>query len=187
MIVPSDVCVFGVVQGGHYIEDIRVHVPQNVVITIPSELALKSHDLWKAIAQKVVFRAHVGPHPGPMQVPPVVENVPSEDLASQNQALKASLEQQRELTLALRDQMAEQTAALAALTKVIAQGGLVQPTNTSAGVQTAVPQVEAVVAPTFIPAVIRPEGAETRINTNTGESEDSGLAESRSRLRKFRQ
>lgn len=190
MSTASDVTVFGVAMGGYYIEDIGVHVFQNTVVTIKAEQALKSRDLWKALSQRTLFRLYNGPPPGlgpvamQMAMPPQV--VPTENLTLQNQELKAALDEQRALTLAMQSQMVAQTAALTALTQAIAQGITLQ---SNASVSNVLSQSAPALmdAPAFIPTTIRPDNAETRISANMGEAEDTGLAESRSKLRKFRQ
>ena len=178
----SDVIVFGGTMGGHFIEDINVHVPQNMTVVIPAEQAIRSHDLWRALSQRTLFRLHHGPPPGPMTMPALV--TASIDVSAQSRELQETLAEQKELTAALRKQMAEQSALLETLVHALAQ---VQ--GQTAQVSSSEPRRDKASAqdvPTFIPATIKPENAETRINANMGEAEDSGLAESRSRLRNFR-
>ena len=121
----SDVTVFGVTMGGHFIEDINVHVPQNMTVVIPAEHAMLSHDLWRALSQRTLFRLHQGPPPGPMCAAPTVPHPTVEDTV-QSQELKAALDEQRTLTTALRAQMAEQATLLTALTQAIMQGGTIK-------------------------------------------------------------
>ena len=59
----EDVRVLGLVAGIHVVEDIGVSVPLGVTVSIPSDRAGMSKDLWRAVGQKKLFQWPQGTAP----------------------------------------------------------------------------------------------------------------------------
>jgi hypothetical protein len=174
----GDVTVYGLTMGHCYIEDISVLVPHNTVVTIPAEQAYRSKDLWRAISQRRIFQLRTGPG----QVSwPVSSSVP---VAGQDGVLMEALAEQKAMNEALLAILTEQRAAIRDLTAAIGNLRSSQPVAVST-VTNSGDTVDGA-APTFIPSVVMPDVREQRIQGNSGQSDDTGVADARKRLRAIR-
>ncbi len=185
----GDVTVLGVTMGDHVLEDIQMSVPQGMIVTIPAELALRSKDLWRAVAQKSIMRIHAGPIGAPIQVAPQQTNhdVIVESLSAQNRQLQQTLDDQRVMNAAILEQLRLQTEAF----KVMA--ARVEATGVQVRVVAAQPTVAGVPAallpddvPTYIPSSIKPVEADVRIETQQEEAQGADIANKRNKLRQLR-
>jgi hypothetical protein len=159
------------VEDRHIIDDIGVIVPKGVLVTIPSELALQSTDLYRALSSQHVIRVHQPPvNNGSSQIAEHLQTI--ERLEGEIRRLKAQTaadaERIRKLEGDLFDaqgkaKAADTTAAkLDAILKAIADRPAVERVEIRGAPATRVRE-EAVVsdAPLFLPAQIRPENVET--------------------------
>ena len=189
----GDITVFGLTMGEHVLEDIGMNVPQGMVVTIPAEQALRSKDLWRSIAQKQIFRLHNGPMSS--VVAPVQTDAASA-LIEQNQQLQKALEDSRMQNSAILaqnsavlEQLRQQGEALKALTLSVGQGAVSYRPAQIGQISSGLPPESSTVsgdAPTYIPATIRPDGAEVRIESAKEETRGADIQSKRDKLRQFR-
>jgi hypothetical protein len=204
----SDVVVTHVRTGTWLIEDIGVDVPNGVIITIPADRALHSKDLWRAIAQRVLFRFHPGSIHKGAPLPTAQESLPKlPETTSYNapEVLVRALNEHGEFlreALDMRDisihsvLMAQQKAIegvqgtlqeIKALllerpvaTTVVLRHGDRPPGQQQAAVVTETPM--------FIPSVIKPTDVQdASISVQTDAQEGSSVAGAASALRKLKQ
>jgi vacuolar-type H+-ATPase subunit H len=193
----SDVTVFGLVAGIHFITDLGVGVPHGHTVTIPADKANKSKDLWRAIGQKYICLIQSGPYvQRNVIIPPgstePVAAAPDPSLAARQQALeeenkrlREALEKQRQDALAAEQRA---TVKLDTILELLRTQGPSTTTivqvqgNGGPLVRAAVPEDN---TPTFIPATIRPENTESRIEAKKTES-DSTLSGASDKLRELR-
>ena len=193
----SDVTVFGLVSGTHVIEDLGMSVPHGHTITIPADKAQKSKDLWRAIGQRNLFLIQSGPYlhrtvnVAAGAIPPAPTHVPMDKsfldrqraLEEENQQLRDALQRQR-----LEAQSAEQRqqAKLDTILDMLKTGIPTMGVQAAPGSSPQAPtRAVADDAPTFIPAVIRPEPVESRIEAKHAES-DTTLSGASDKLRELR-
>jgi len=183
----DEIWVMGLVTGTHYLEDIRMTVPDGVITRIPGDTALRSKDLWRAIAQKFVRQVKTVPAPAkvvstpePIIVPVVVPPVPDkhQELEAKTQALEAENKGLRDILKVAQDQQQKLDAILAAI-----QGGLVARVSTGAE-QPAYGAVD-MSAPQFIPSEIKPKDVDSHIEEKTGEQK-AGVSGAADILRKLK-
>jgi len=191
----GDITVFGLVSGIHVIEDIGMSVPHGHTITIPGEKANKSKDLWRAIGQKSLCLIQSGPFAQrTVNVTPAGYSQVSADkalidrqqlLEDENRQLREAVERQRQ-----EARMAEtlQQEKLDSILKLLQAGIPMSANHIPSGVPASAPGPSIPPsddAPTFIPKMIRPENAETRIDAHKTES-DSTLGGASDKLRELR-
>jgi hypothetical protein len=197
----GDVTVFGLVVGTHVLTDIGMDVPHGHTVTIPAAKAQKSKDLWRAISQKCIFLIQSGPYAhrnvdvtGTYVPPPPVHQFTADPAMSDRQQALEDENRQLKETLIRQRQEAEaaekrQQGKLDSILELLRSGAATHTIVMSQGVQGAPGQPRATPieddAPTFIPAVIRPENAETRIEAKKAES-DSTLSGASDKLRELR-
>jgi hypothetical protein len=183
----GDVRVIGLVAGTHLIEDIARDVPHGVTVTIPGELAVRSKDLWRAIAQKCIFQL-------PSASPPL-ERVAAQAVDPERPRLDARIreleDQIRSLegeNKGLRGSSAQSDDRDQKLDSILAalQTGAVFSSSFPSGVPIKKQEVADGTAPTFLPSEIRSRDMDARIDIQS-ESSVSGVSEAAERLRKIRQ
>lgn len=181
----SDITVLGRVSPSFVIEDIRIRVALNETVTIPSDKAHRSKDLWRAISQGHLFQLKHGP-----PKPRVIQSDSQSELQEtrqQNAELRAALEEQNRRVEALieakqhqDDRLAEQTAMLQKIVGLLESG---VPVGVST-IQAPTPQRPLADVPIFVPERIRDESAKARIDVR--EDEGSGVGDASSKLRELR-
>lgn len=185
----GDITVLGMTMGVFHVEDIGVMVPQGVIVTISARDALRSRDLWRAIAQNILFRLSSGPHmmvvdrAQQQQPQPQVESSHIEALEEQNRALKEAFQNQKSYNERLLQAMQEQRALLEALTSKVASTAQHSSVVPKSSVKQ--PVVETYDVPMYIPSVIKPDKSSTRIGKVEDESEDT-LSDAQDKLRRLR-
>jgi len=193
----GDVRVIGEVAGTHVLEDIGRDVPQGVVVTIPGDLAIRSRDLYRAIAQKYIrclnateFPRHSAqqspsikkpPSPPPPPLYPQTKEleekvrilaVQAQQLKAENVALKTALQQASQA----QDQKLD--SILVAIQNIsLLDRSIDRPEKVLKEV--------AELAPVFIPSKIRPDGVSIRVDIQ-GENSQSDISETLNQLRKLK-
>lgn len=202
----NDVKVMNVKTGTVLIEDITIDVPHGVVVSISSEKALRSKDLWRLISQRLLFRFHGGPihtaSPNPTPAAPVLSPVepqvvplPAATPVVPAAAPPAGLEEQNRL---LREEIGVRDEAFAAallaqqgrfdellsLVRGLAAGGVssAAPTANRKGRPVAGPSGD---APLFIPSTIKSVDMDDHVSVQTNEGE--GVSSAASALKKLRE
>jgi hypothetical protein len=194
----GDVRVIGEVAGTHVLEDIGRDVPQGVVVTIPGELAIRSRDLYRAIAQKYIrclnsteFSRYSAqqqlpsikkpPSPPPPSYPQTKEledqvrilAVQAQQLKAENVALKTALQQ------ASQTQDQKLDSILVAIRNISLSDRSID------GFEKVLKEEVAELAPVFIPSKIRPDAVSIRVDIQ-GENSQSDISETLSQLRKLK-
>jgi len=187
----ADIRVIGLVMGTHVIEDIGMDVPHGVTVIIPADKAARSKDLWRSISQRCLFKLPSAAPPS--QQAPVAVKQDAEAIKQRLDTLEsrnASLEHE---SRALRQQLAQaqdrqQQVLEAILGQLQKQPQVVQVTSVggSSGSSVARGEVADGSAPTFIPNQIKPEDAQTRIDTKESTS-DSNVSSVADRLKRLKQ
>ncbi len=192
-----DITVFGLATGTYLIEDIRMDVPCGTQVTIPAEMALRSKDLWRGINQRQLFQISARPN----VVPPVASGNVAVQAELQERAKRLEVEN-NDLRRRLLDQqteadrqqrmtqqtLAEQTAQMATIIKMLGSGGFVTSGVISSGKQVvATEDYVSGDAPTFIPGTITPDKADARIETTEASVENASVTGAADKLRTLRQ
>jgi len=187
----SDITVLGRVPPSFVIKDIAVRVVLNETVTIPAEKAYQSKDLWLGISQGQLFQLKHGP--SKPRVIPSEDQTKLKRVEEQNTELRQSLAEQSERVEALisakqkqDSQLAEQTVMLQQIMGMLASGGAPAPVQGQAQFPPAEKPAQRPLsdAPLFIPAQIRDENVEARIEVK--EDEGVGVADASTRLRELR-
>lgn len=187
-----DITVLGLVGGSHFIEDIQTEVPLGHQVTIPADKALRSKDLWRGISSRQLFQIRVLPNqpPTPPSVDPAIEQdlrTKVQRLEVENQALRDQLTNQQMMMVTQQAEsqkaMIAQQSRLDDIVRMLSTG--IQVTHVATGTTTANPGVVDEI-PAYIPSVITPEVAETRIETKMEEAQNSGLSGAAGKLRELR-
>lgn len=184
-----NVSVVGLVPEPVQLPDIGYDVPHGIVVHIPTEKANNSKDLWRALAQRRVFRLQGGPFTPNVAATgpdPEVEQLRARvaELETENAQLRAELS--RKVDVPPPPELAPDK--LDEILRLLKQGGAVAPGATRAAGPVAAP-VAAVVevdAPAFVPATIRGEAVEARVEVQETASEGGGLTDAKNALRKLR-
>lgn len=175
----TDVHVYGLGMTTVHIADIAMDVPGGTTVIVPAAKASRSKDLWRLIAQKMIFRLGSGPFPGPAPAPPSHE---AERLREENLHL---LEQNRLLRLAIDTQGGKLDTILGMLASGAATPGAPAPRPEAPGkARSDVVEIE---TPTYIPSEIKPQNVESHVEVKSETSEGSGVAGAGAALRKLRQ
>jgi len=156
-------------------------VPFSTMVVIPADKALKSKDLWRSIGQKQLFQLQRGPG---MPYIPLDSRAPSPDPALLER-IRLLEEENRQLRLALESKNTHRDDRIDALLTFLQSGAVALPgIATQRGPQA--PQVASADVPTYIPTVITPDGAETRIEPKRAESESAAVSGASDKLRNLK-
>lgn len=186
--------IVGIVMGGHFLADIKVSVPQGVVVFITAEQALQSRDLHRAMQQGLVMKLDGGTMwANPTQFTPaaVVAPPPVSDnrLESENSELRRELAESKAREAGLHATLASLSGQIEAFTKMLER---LEPRASSLGavsIGSPSPRIapQGPEAPVFIPSQITPNVDSTSIQVQTSESEDTeSLTDARAKLRALR-
>jgi len=182
--------VVGRVTGTHIIEDINVHVPHMVPITITPEQMYRSKDLYRSLQQHRIFKLDCTPfrpESPPFSAPQDTARLKA--VEQENRVLRDKLQkataQKEGLAVRLEGMQKQLETVLTTLGRIEAAG----PVVVHSGGKAVAAATEAVggEAPTYIPDQIHPENAEARITTEEDTTEGTSVSDAASRLRKLRQ
>jgi len=179
----GDIRVMGLVFGTHLIEDIKQNVPHGMVVTIPGDLAIRSKDLWRGIAQRALFQLPSTSPPETTYSGHEKESLESQirDLFAQLKALKVENQSLRE-SLQSNSQLNSQKldSILSALQNKVASFSQSIPSS-----RVVADEVADGTAPMFIPSEIRPKDVDIRIDVQ-GESIKSDMTNTADLLHKLK-
>jgi hypothetical protein len=174
----SDVRVLGLKMQTVLIEDIAMDVPHRATVTIPALKAAKSKDLWRLIAQGMLFQ--LDPRDVPRQAtPPPAPDGEVDRLREENRHL---VEQNR----MLRSALDTHGGKLDAILGMLACGQVAPGSPAAAPSGKPASDVVEIEVPTYIPSEIKPKDVEAHVDVKSETSEGSGVAGAGAALRKFR-
>jgi hypothetical protein len=175
--------VFGLDHSTVVLHDIQMDVPFEATVEIPSEKALVSKDLWRAISSKQLFQLSKSPNQISMSTEPELREQ-IRQLTAENEDLRSKLLAKHAEVDGLKLQQATLDSILTRLSNV----PTVHPTVTATVEGTPSGGAWRVVdnsAPMFIPTTIMPEGAESHIETTKTEA-DTGVSGAQNKLRQLK-
>jgi hypothetical protein len=184
--------VCGVHAGGFYIEDLRLLVPQNVVVTISAADAQRSKDLYRGIGVKSLI--HMGLLGETLQTvapPPPVGVSPSDDwrivaLEEQNRLLRELVAAQLEKEATQAQTQQELLQAVGNLTRAVQAAPVAKASSEAPRApQQASEERVSGDAPVFVPSQVSEVASESRVSVASTET-DGTVHHSRNALRKLR-
>jgi len=175
------ISVVGLAAGEHYLPDIQIVVPHRVQVYIPAEKALRSKDLYRALAQGTIFKLDGGTGYVQQQAS-ASDLISSAALRQENERLNLELAMAQQQITLLKEQLKVSTALQGQMATIMAALGRIEATPKGVPQMMLQPQGSPVIAdtgvvggevPMFLPDMTMPNTADVQLNIQQTVSEDS--------------
>lgn len=177
------IAVFGLISPTVLLEDIQMDVPFETTVVIPSEQAMRSKDLWRAISSKQVYQLSKSPNAVPYPTQEQELRTRIRELEQENEDLRSRLLAKH----AECDKYSVQQTMLETILQKLTVPHTLPLTVAATQAAPVTVDMGAVAGdvPMFIPSNITPEVVETRIETTKSETE-TPVSDAQSKLREMR-